>query len=198
MKRFGPTVATLVALAMSTAVPAARAAEAADAMTFHLGLTAVSNFNALRTAIEDNNPNLTLENLGLGIGLSFSAFKPVGNGLSVGGAVGPIIAAVGDASFVIVPLSLGIGYRFGEATAAAAYVRMGAEKAFVNGDFVANASAGGMAAIGYESAPNSVGGMGWGLELGYHGSQVAVAATPFRAERKVKPYEYSLTAFLKF
>lgn len=169
-------------------------AQDANATSFHVGLTGISGFGKLKEAIQQNNPALSISDLGVGVGISFSAYKPVSGNFLVGGGIGPIIAGFGDASFTIVPVSLGVGYRFGEAASGSGYVRLAAEKALASGDFVTNSSAGVVALVGYESG----GRFGWGVELGYHSSKVAVAATPGHGEKQVKPYEATLTVFFRF
>ncbi len=183
----------------ATLVLAAAAAHAQDegggGGRFHVGLNFVSGVSDLDDKIEQNNPSVQSSRLSR-VGLAFSGYWLMGGGFGVGGGIGPAFAATGDASYTIVPVSLGARWQFVRTDSVAGYAGLAVEKYFVSGDFVDGGSAGAALALGLEFGKPR--GLGWGLELSAHSASVKVTATPFHAEQTAKPAKAQLAVFFLF
>jgi hypothetical protein len=177
----------------------AATAHAADAgageTRVQFGLAFPSGMSDLRNKIRSNNPQLEIRQL-TPVGLGVAVYRDMGDGLAIGGTLGPAIIGTGAVSFTVVPLGLDVRYRFARSGSTAPYVRAGVEKAIVGGDTLDAASAGGVLAVGVEIAqPRSA---GWGVELAYHSTQVAVSGRGSRPALKAKPYQGVLSVFYAF
>lgn len=183
--------------AAALSMTSARAADtgSAEGFRFQFGLTFVSGLSDLLDKIQANNPRIAAMERLPG-GLAIAVYHEFGNGLAVGATVGPILLARGDASFQIIPVGVDMRYRVAPSGAGGLYIRAGVEKANASGDFIASTGAGGTFAIGYDFA--STGRSGWGLEAGYHSSEVTVKATPGHREQKARPTQGTLAAYWLF
>lgn len=176
-------------------VRAAEQGSSAEGFKVQFGLTFVSGVSDLLDKIQVNNPQvITLQRMPGGLALA--VYREFGNGLAAGATLGPILLARGDASFQIIPVGLDLRYRMATDSGGGLYVRAGVEKANASGDFIASKGAGGTVAIGYEFV--SAGRSGWGLEAGYHSSEVAVKATPGHREQKSQPTKATLAVYYHF
>jgi hypothetical protein len=165
-----------------------------EGFKFQVGVTFVSGMNDFGDKINVNNPTVDVQQ-GVPAALSLGGAYAFGNGWAVGATVGPAILGIGDASLHVVPLGLDVRYRLG-GESGSPYVRLGAEKANAGGDFIRSGKAGGVAAVGWEFGRPS--GLGWGVELGYHGTEVIIKATPGHPETKAQPYKATLAVFFNF
>jgi hypothetical protein len=159
------------------------------------GLTGASGLSDLRSAIQDNNPFLSMKQL-TSVGLSFGVAYGFNDTLALGLSVGPIAAATGDVDFTIVPVALDLRVRLGHSEGFGTYARLGAEKASVSGDLISSGSVGGVLGLGIDFGKSGSG--GFGIEAAYHSTQVKVNATPGHAEKKVQPYKATVTVYYAF
>ncbi len=162
---------------------------------FHVGINLVSGVSDMDDKIQQNNPSVQTDRV-TRAGLAFSGYWLMDGGLAVGGGIGPVFAATGDASYTIVPLSVGARWQFVRTDSMAAYAGLAAEKYFVSGDFVDNGSAGVALALGLEFGKPR--GLGWGVELSAHTASVKISATPGHPEQTSRPAKAQLAVFFLF
>ena len=190
-----PTTAVAAALTTLLACAPAWADDAAPETRVQVGLTFASGLTDLRNKMEANNPGLTTKQL-LPVGLAVAVYRDFGNGMAVGGTLGPAVFGTGDVSFTVIPLGVDLRYTFSGGGTSKVYGRVGVEKAFVSGDLVTSASAGAVLGIGVEfGAPRR---SGWGLEASMHSTKVGVSGNAGHRAQEAKPYEGSLALFAVF
>lgn len=185
-------LATLLALS-AAAVHAQD--EGGGGSRFHVGLNFVSGVSDLDDKIEQNNPSVQSSRLSR-VGLAFSGYYLMDGGFGIGGGIGPAFAATGDASYTIIPVSVGGRWQFVRTDSMAGYAGVAVEKYFVSGDFVDGGKAGLAVALGLEFGKPR--GLGWGVELSAHSATVKVTGTAFHAEQTTKPAKAQLGVFFLF
>lgn len=194
MNRYA-TLALAGALASLLACAPAHADDAAAETRWQVGLSYASGLSDLRDKLEANNPGLTTKQL-LPLGLTAAVYRDFGNGMAIGGSIGPAVVATGDVSFTIIPLALDLRYVFSRGEKSRIYGRLGVEKAFVSGDLVSSGSTGGVLGVGMEFA--APGRSGWGVEATLHSTQVNVNGNLGHRAQEARPYAGSLGVFFAF
>lgn len=156
-----------------------------------LNLNYVSGFSDLVDAYELEGFTSDFE---IPVGVSFSFGKEYRNGLGWDVSLGPAILILGDVNSTIVPVGTGFKYSFKPDQKANPYLRVGAQYAFVSGDFLEDSELGYSATVGLEF--NGEGRRSWGLEVKY--DSTAIDFNGSRNRQEIKPYDLVIGVFFAF
>jgi hypothetical protein len=179
-------------LGLATAlVLAAGPAFAGEGWHFGIGLSHASGFADVKDYYEReyHATSITVSP----VGAVFMPSYEWNNGLRVGGDLGPILAVMGDVSFVDVPVGLSVGYAFRPAQEVSPYVRGGIRYQIASGDQVNGSSPGAFAAAGIDFAQRKR--FHWGLEAAVDTSTVTFKGT--RTE-EIKPNRFLVNVHFTF
>ena len=124
---------------------------------FPLGFTYLSGSGEISSQMEDNLRAKgyyvdTIE--GLPIGISFQPYYEFDFGLGIGVGLGPIIATIGDASLLDIPVNLSLRYAILPHLAITPYIRTGISSHIASGDYLESTNMGFVGAIGVEFMRN--------------------------------------------
>ncbi len=197
MKTQMKTISAVLALSALSSVAAYAADSAVESgFKFQINLDYVTGLHKMADKIEQNNSAVSITNIP--VGMALNGTYEFGNDFGVGLDVGPCILGAGDASFFVIPIGLDVRYDFIRQESFALYAKAGIEKAFASGDFIDNSSKlGFFGVLGVEFGHcNS---FSWGFEAGYNSTAVEVKAGDAGTKAAdVKPYEFTIGAFVRF
>ncbi len=175
---------------------------------FPVALTYASGFKDVTDAAVGNFSGA--DKLNIPCGLSFSPYLEFASGVGVGLDVGPFMLVYvnvtrgsheDDAMGFLAPLGVYVRYDFIKEGAVSPYVRAGVRQCFVTGDIFDKGSAGVYGNVGIELSYNRS--VKYGLEAGIDTSKVDVfrynsSGYLTSISQEVKPYKFTLSAFVSF
>lgn len=162
----------VAATAFLASTLALRADEVDQGWHFNPGISITSGFSDLIDEYEQLGYETEFE---WPVGLTFDLYYDFGNGLGIGGGLGPAIYLGGDLDVFVLPVGLDARYTFYLSASTGLYVRGGARYNIADGDYLGDSRIGPFAAIGINFGRGKK--IGWGIELSYDGSSVDVDRT---------------------
>ncbi len=177
--------------------------EAADAdWRFPVGLTYFTGLGDVVDNFKENTGITASEDYAIPIGLAFTPYVQLENGVRIGAGIGPsqlILysdSAGNDLDFYNIPVNMNVGYTFLPSSSTSLYVYGGIAYPIADGDFVMDTNAGFTGALGVEFKRQSA--VGFGLEIAYDASEIEFEKRITSTSEKIKPTATMIRGFAVF